>query len=303
MADDAAAQPRDAGEDAPGRAGPGAAGPAGENSGGAARVWQDAAGIPEMPWRAPRKPSSRAPLTREVIVEAALRVLDAEGMDRLSMRRVGDELGAGAASIYWHVRNKDELLQLVFERVVGEAELPPPDPSRWQEQLAMLAVQMRAILTRHRDVARISLGRVPSGPAIALLTEWLFTLLKPVGIPDKVIAYLGDLFGLYVGAFTFEESLEAGPVTGPGMSGEEFVAMLKDYVMTLPADRFPHTRRAVDVIFSGDRDDRYAFGIDLMLRGLESYATTGPRRAGAGPAGTGPAGTGPPVPGRHARPG
>jgi AcrR family transcriptional regulator len=287
MADDAAARARDMGEGAPGKG----------------AVWQNAAGVPEMPWRAPRKPSSKAPLTREVIVEAALRVLDAEGMDGLSMRRVGEELGAGAASIYWHVRNKDELLQLVFERVVGEAELPPPDPSRWQEQLAMLAVQMRAILTRHRDVARISLGRVPSGPAIALLTEWLFTLLKPVGIPDKVIAYLGDLFGLYVGAFTFEESLEAGPVTGPGMSGEEFVAMLKDYVMTLPADRFPHTRRAVDVIFSGDRDDRYAFGIDLMLRGLESYATTGPRRAGGGPAGTGPAGPGPPVPGRHARPG
>ena len=323
MTDDAAAQARDVGEDtaggpasaegaagsglADGSAGSGAAGggsadgsadggaAGGESggvdghptrdSGGATGVWRDAAEIPEMPWRAPRRPSSRAPLTREVIVEAALRVLDAEGMDGLSMRRVGDELGAGAASIYWHVRNKDELLQLVFERVVGEAELPPPDPAHWQEQLAMLAVQMRAILKRHRDVARISLGRVPSGPAIALLTEWLFTLLKPVGIPDKAIAYLGDLFGLYVGAFTFEESLEAGPVTGPGMSGEEFVAMLRDYIMSLPADRFPHTRRAVDVIFSGDRDDRYLFGIDLMLRGLESYATSGPRRAGPEPPG------------------
>jgi hypothetical protein len=127
-------------------------------------------------------------------------------------------------------------------------------------------------MKRHRDVARISLGRVPSGPAVVRLTEWLFTLLTPVGIPDKVIAYLGDLFGLYVGAFTFEETL----MTGPGVSGEEFVEMLKDYVMTLPADRFPHTRRAVDLIFGGDRDDRYAFGIEMMLRGLESYATTGP---------------------------
>ena len=256
---------------------------ASDASGAPERVWPNASGIPEMPWRVPRRPTGRAPLTREAIVEAALRVLDAEGMDGLSMRRVGEELGAGAASIYWHVRNKDELLQLVFERVVGEAELPPPDPSRWQEQLAMLAVQMRAIMKRHRDVARISLGRVPSGPSVVLLTEWLFTLLTPVGIPDKVIAYLGDLFGLYVGAFTFEETLVPGPVTGPGMSGEEFVAMLKDYVMTLPPDRFPHTLRAVDLIFGGDRDDRYAFGIDMMLRGLESYATSGPRRAGAGP--------------------
>jgi AcrR family transcriptional regulator len=236
-------------------------------------IWRDAKGVPEMPWRVPRRGSSRAPLTREVIVEAALRVLDAEGMDGLSMRRVGEELGAGAASIYWHVRNKEELLQLVFERAISEAELPPPDPAHWQEQLGMLAVQMRAIMNRHRDVARISFGRVPSGPAVALLTEWLFTLLTPVGIPDKVIAYLGDLFGLYVGAFTFEESLEPAPADVPP---EEFIAMLKDYVMTLPADRFPHTRRAVDLIFGGDRDDRYAFGIDLMMRGLASYATKPP---------------------------
>ena len=67
--------------------------------------WRDYEGLPEPPWRAARKPSSRAPLTRQAIVDAALRVLDAEGMDGLSMRRVGEELGAGAASIYWHVRN------------------------------------------------------------------------------------------------------------------------------------------------------------------------------------------------------
>ena len=65
-------------------------------------------------------------------------------------------------------------------------------------------------VTSHRDVARLSLGRIPSGPALAVVTEWLFTLLKPVGIPDKVIAYLGDLFGLYVGAFAFEESPRHG---------------------------------------------------------------------------------------------
>jgi AcrR family transcriptional regulator len=237
-----------------------------------ARPWRDTAGLPEPPWQAPRRGGSRAPLTREAIVAAALRVLDAEGVDGLSMRRVGEELGAGAASIYWHVRNKDQLLQLIFERVIEEAELPAPDPARWKEQLGLLAVQMRAILNRHRDVARISLGRVPSGPAVAVVTEWLFTLLTPVGIPDKVIAYLGDLFGLYAGAFTFEESLGTASFTGPDLSVEQFVAMLKDYVLSLPEDRFPHTRRAVDLIFDADREDRYMFGVDLMIRGLETYA-------------------------------
>lgn len=241
----------------------------------APRPWRDTAGLPEPPWRAPGRPVSRTPLSRQAIVEAALKVLDAEGMDRLSMRRVAEELGTGAASIYWHVRNKDQLLQLIFDRVIAEAELPAPDPSRWKEQLGMLAVQMREVLTRHRDVARISLGRVPSGPAVAVLTEWLFTLLTPAGLPDRVIAYLGDLFGLYVGAFAFEESLGTASFTGPDLSPEQFVAMLRSYVLSLPEEMFPHTRRAVDLIFSADREDRYAFGIDLMIRGLESYARSG----------------------------
>ena len=62
------------------------------------------------------------------------------------MRRVGEELGTGVGSLYWHVRNKDELFQLIFERVTGQMVLPEPDPSHWKEQLRQLAHEMRAIL-------------------------------------------------------------------------------------------------------------------------------------------------------------
>jgi AcrR family transcriptional regulator len=232
------------------------------------------AAVPEPPWRAHAEAQApKAPLTREAIIEAALRVLDRDGMDGLSMRRVGEELGTGAASLYWHVRNKEELLQLLFERVTQEIVLPEPDPARWQEQLRELARLMRGVMTRHRDIARISLGRIPSGPTIALLTEWLFTLLRPVGIPDKAIAYLGDVAGLYVGAYAFEESLGLASPTGEELAPEEIVQMFKSYVLSLPEDRFSQTRGAVDLLFSGDPDDRFEFGIDLIIRGLESLAT------------------------------
>src|SRR6476469_8326323 len=118
--------------------------------------------LPEPPWRETRD-TPRAPLTRQAIVEAALRVLERDGMDAVSMRRVGEELGTGAASLYWHVRNKGELLQLVFEHVTQEVSLPPPDPARWREQLRELARETRSTLNRHRGVARISLGRIPAG--------------------------------------------------------------------------------------------------------------------------------------------
>jgi AcrR family transcriptional regulator len=229
---------------------------------------------PEPPWRAaPTARPARTPITREAIVEAALRVLERDGMDAVSMRRVGEELGTGAASLYWHVRNKGELLQLVFEHVTQEVSLPPPDPARWREQLRELARETRSTLNRHRGVARISLGRVPAGPTLAQLSEWLFELLRPVGIPDRVIAYYGDLAGLYVGAYTFEESLGLASPTGEDLSPEEIVAMLREYLASLPEDAFPATRGAAELLFSGDADERFEFGIDLMILGLETYAS------------------------------
>ncbi|HEX6580454.1 MAG TPA: TetR/AcrR family transcriptional regulator [Actinomycetota bacterium] len=233
-----------------------------------------AEGLPEPPWRSGRaRTAPRLPLTRDAIVEAALTVLEREGMEGLSMRKVGEELGTGAASLYWHVRNKEELLQLLFERVTEEIDLPEPDPSRWQEQCKELARQMLDVMRRHRDVARISLGRIPSGPSVARFSEWLFELLQPVGIPDRVIAYLGDLMGLYIGAYAFEESLGLVSPTGEEMPPEEIIRMLRDYMLSLPADRFPRTLAAIDIMFDGTTHERFEFALDLIVRGLETHAS------------------------------
>src|SRR5215470_4968794 len=86
-----------------------------------------------LPDRSSRK--RREPISREAIVAAAIGLLDREGLSALSMRRLGEELGAGAASLYWHVGSKDGLLDLVLDELIGEDEIPDADPARWQEQL------------------------------------------------------------------------------------------------------------------------------------------------------------------------
>ena len=98
-----------------------------------------AAPDPEPPWWTPRKaPTPRRALSREAIVATALDVLRAEGMDAVSMRRVAADLGTGPASLYAHVTGKDELLDLLYDEVVGTIPLPVPDPARWQEQATQL---------------------------------------------------------------------------------------------------------------------------------------------------------------------
>jgi AcrR family transcriptional regulator len=234
--------------------------------------------FPEPAWRLPAhgRARPRQPLSRATIVDAALRVLDRDGVDGLSMQRVASELGTGAASLYWHVRNKDELLQLLSERLDEEVELPPPDPSRWQEQLQDMLHQVRAAAHRHRDIARISLGRLPSGPMLARFTEWLLALLGPAGIPDRVIAYVADLTSLYVEAFAFEESLGVASPTGEDLPPEQIIGMLRDYLLSLPAERVPNVHRAIDELFAGDSDERFAFGLDLIVRGISTFAQHGP---------------------------
>ncbi|MFZ0214330.1 MAG: TetR/AcrR family transcriptional regulator C-terminal domain-containing protein, partial [Candidatus Dormiibacterota bacterium] len=172
---------------------------------------------------------------------------------------------------YWHVRNKEELLQLLFERLTAELVLPEPDPARWREQLADLARQLRQQAHRHRDGARLSLGRVPIGPAMARTTEWLYELLTPLGITDQVIGYVGDVASLFVGAYAFEESLGVASPTGEDLPPEEIVSMFREYLLSLPEDRFPHVHRVVDVLFTGDPDTRFEFGVDLIVRGLGTY--------------------------------
>src|SRR5215211_8875628 len=125
------------------------------------------AAVPEPPWRRSRAEparSDRRPLTQEAIVDAGLELLERDGMVGLSMRKLAQELGTGAASLYWHVRDKEELLSLLLDRIVGEADVPEPDPENWQAQVKELLRAARRLLSERRDAAQLSLGRIPAGP-------------------------------------------------------------------------------------------------------------------------------------------
>ncbi len=228
--------------------------------------------IPEPPWKAaPRQRPLRAPLTREGIVDAALRVLERDGAEGLSMRRVAEELGTGPASLYWHVANKDELINLLVDRVASEIEMPPPDPARWQQQLKDWMLQARQVFQRYPGVAGLTLGRIPVGPNLVRWTEWLLTLLRGAGIPDRIAAYAGDLGALYLGATAYEEGMPLPSPTGQDLAPEEIMAMFRDYYQSLPPDQFPNVHATLDELFSGGPDERFELGLDVIIRGLASY--------------------------------
>jgi hypothetical protein len=166
------------------------------------------------------------------------------------------------------VQNKDALLELVVDRVLGEIDLPPPDPAHWQEQLKELARSTRAALRRHPGIARFTLGRVPLGPNLVRIAEWQIGLLRAAGVPDRACAYAGDLFGLYVGAYGTEESMGLQSPTGEELPPDTVINMARDYFRSLPGDRFPNVTALADELMRADPDDRFEFGLDVLIRGL-----------------------------------
>jgi hypothetical protein len=155
--------------------------------------------------------------------------------------------------------------------VASQIELPPPDLSRWQEQLKEFGIQARRVFQRYPGVAGLTLGRIPVGPNLVRWTEWTLTLLRGAGVPDRIAAYAGDLFGLYLGAMAYEESLGVPSPAGESLSPEQFVGMVRGYFASMPEDRFPNVHATLDELFGGGPDERYELGLDVILRGIASY--------------------------------
>jgi AcrR family transcriptional regulator len=230
--------------------------------------------VPEPPWqRSPRR-SSRArrdPITVEAITEAAIKILDSEGLEGLSMRRVADALHTGPASLYWHVGNKDGLLDLVFDQIISEMDVPGPQGDRWKEQLKQIALSQRATILRHRDLVAISMGRIPMGPHALRYTERVMAVLRAGGVPDDlaVSGYL-LLFAL-VNGFTMDEMAE--PVSSVEENPDApSASAVSGYLASLPVDQFPNIVASAPYFAQWDNDVQFEMLVDLYVDGLAQRA-------------------------------
>jgi AcrR family transcriptional regulator len=155
---------------------------------------------------------ARPVLSRAAIVEAALALAGRQGLDAVSMRRVADELDTGASALYVYVRNRDDLLEAMFDHAmagVATAALPAGD---WRERLTSLLLRSITTASGHGGLARIALTTVPAGPNAVAVTERVRALLAEGGLSAATIPAALDLLALFVtGA-----ALDRVPVTAPG---------------------------------------------------------------------------------------
>jgi len=198
-----------------------------------------------------------------------LAIIDSEGLAGLTMRKVADRLEASAGALYSHVANKRQLLELMVDRVFEGLEVPETDPGAWPEQVKQMCRDIRDRLRSHQDLAQVMLGRVPVGPSFVTMLEHQLAFLSEAGVPDRLAAYLGDLLGLYVAAFTFEESLWERE------EAKDRVNQFSSYLETLPTDRFPHIAAVRGVMTGLPPDERFELGLEIILQGVARLSSSG----------------------------
>jgi AcrR family transcriptional regulator len=222
----------------------------------------------------------RHQLTREQVVAEALAVIAHHGVQALTMRALAARLGVVAGALYRHVRNKQQLHDLVLDNVLAEVDVRLDPSPPWTEQLKLLAHRLRAVLEAHPGVAGILKTRDPLGPHSLALAEAFLGPLQAAGFADREAGLAFFLLVDYTIGFAV-----AGP---PTSVNEQRVrdpatrAQLHQFFRSLPRERFPALVALGEHVWVDNRDQRFTAGLQVLVDGLE-HARTSPsaQRPGA----------------------
>jgi AcrR family transcriptional regulator len=208
-------------------------------------------------------------LSRELVLRAAVRLADRDGLESLTMRKLADELRVGAMSLYHHVPNKDRLLDAMVDAVFNEVELPSPDVD-WKTAMRQRAISTREVLSRHRWAVGLLESRLNPGPASYRLHNAVLGCLREAGFSIELAVHAYSVQDAYIYGFALQEK------SLPFETAEESAAvaevMVAEMLRQFPADEYPYLVEVVGgyVATSGyDFADEFLYGLDLILDGLE----------------------------------
>jgi AcrR family transcriptional regulator len=214
--------------------------------------------------------ATRVPLTKTRVLEAAVALADRDGIDALSMRKLGQELGVEGMALYRHVRDKEAILDGIVDVVMGEVAGPEPSPD-WKAGLRALALASRAVMLRHPWAPAVIVSRPDVGPATLRHIDRVLGLLDAAGFSLDMAHHALHVFGSRVFGFTqdpFNDTTDVRP------DPERAAAIAQGLAAVYPNVGKLAMAASHDGGLGGCDDDfEFAFGLDLILDGLERQAT------------------------------
>src|SRR5215212_9076316 len=227
-------------------------------------------------FNAPMNDQDRRPqLTRQRVVAEALAVIAQDGAHALTMRSLAARLGDVPGALYHHVRNKEQLQDLLLDGVLAEVDVHLDPSPGWPEQLKLVAHRLRQVLERHPGVAAILKTRDPLGPHSLALAEAFLAPLQAAGFGDR---QAGLAFFLLVDyTIGFAVSSPRTSVNEQRVRDTAIRAQLHEFFRSLPPERFPALVALGEHVWLDNRDERFTAGLDVLVDGLE-HARSSPHR-------------------------
>ncbi len=205
---------------------------------------------------------SRGTLNREGIAATALDLLDRDGLDALSMRKLADELGVGTMTLYGYFRSKEELLDAVIDASMTQGGLAVE--GTWRERAVALARGMRAYLERHPALVQIRRRQTMTRPRQFAVTEQVMRALIDAGLPRAEAARTFRLLFTYVFGYV---------AFSPDAAADQARADVRTSLAALPPDEYPVLTSMVDeAVAAAAGDEQFDFGLALILDGVEARA-------------------------------
>jgi AcrR family transcriptional regulator len=220
-----------------------------------------------MAVRTQKTPPKRTPLNRERVLRAAIALADERGAHELTMRKLAQELGVEAMSLYNHVANKDDLLDGMVDIIFSEIEAPSPGGD-WKAELRKRAISTREALNRHRWAIGAMEGRTNHGPNNLRLHDAVLGCLRAAGFSVEMTVHAYSVQDAYIYGFVLQQSDMSSET--PEDFAAEAQRQMRDYAAAL-AD-YPHLVEVVGghVAESGyDYEAEFLFGLDVVLDRLE----------------------------------
>ncbi len=212
-----------------------------------------------------RTAEARAPLTRERVLRAAIGLADESGIESLSMRKLGQKLGVEAMSLYNHVANKDDILNAIVDMVVSEIEPPSPEAD-WKSALRHSARSAYEVLLRHPWAASLMLSGSGVSQARLRYMDALLGTLRKAGFSAEMTDHAYHALESHIMGFTLW-------VVGMNLGSDDDVAALAtSFLRDFPRDEMPHLAEHIEQHMkprSPENEGEFAFGLDLILDGLE----------------------------------
>jgi AcrR family transcriptional regulator len=210
----------------------------------------------------------REPLTRERVIEAALGVMDSEGLDAVTMRRIGRELGVEAMSLYNHVADKDDVLTGIVEHVMTEFD-PPASRGDWREDARNAARAWRGILARHPNVMTVMAERRKplTNPSSVRPMDAAIGVLREAGLDVLDAAQTFHAFGAYIMGFVM---MEQGMMLGHGEGDEEHLQMHAEFAQMVEAGELPYLNEALPALHECAPDAQFEYGLEILIDGIAS---------------------------------